>query len=142
METVNTIIDLYKWLPEYGENSINFYSADKDTIVVIEYDTKDDLEFDYARRKIIFESCSYFMKSSFPGPVPNIEDISDRPSESLGDLVEFPSSQFAKKWNEHYARSGDPYSSLKYYEVSFMSENILLRVIAENVILTKEEFFN
>jgi hypothetical protein len=59
-----SVLNLYQWLPGYGENSVSVVLTDADLIVDVLYDSNSDAE---ERISLNFSKTCFFCMSSFPG---------------------------------------------------------------------------
>jgi len=137
------VVDLYEWLPEYGENSVSFHSHGKNVILTVEYDIDDSSLGEYARRNIIFESVCSFEVSTFPGIVISTDsDVDyDQPEDdrlSLGSLREYTDSKVADMWTQHFKNQ----YIVRHFQILFLSENKRFEMFAKEVIVSDEEYFS
>lgn len=128
------IIDLYEWLPTYGENSIIIESKGLELSIKIEYDVQDKPQAT-GYRELRFNMVCAFSRTAFPGiPISNINYASNVKAPSMGALIEYPSSETALAWSRHFGG----YRPVKHYQIAFLSENILVEVFAGSVTLGDE----
>jgi hypothetical protein len=125
------VVDPYDWLPGYGETGITVHSQGVDWVVEIEYD--DPSQNGLWKRDLRFNSVCCFYRASFPGP--RVLDIDYDPTADtkLGSLCEFPDSEAALAWREHFGKT----RMVKHYGIWFMSENLSIQVFAEGFALSE-----
>ncbi len=126
-----SVFDLYEWLPSYGENSVIVESKGLDLTVKIEYESEDDYQINYCRELKFTKVCAFY-RTALPGV--NILCLNnDNNSEipPMGSLIEYPESEAAKAWNQHFGDS----RQIKHFRIIFLSENILMEIFASNVAL-------
>lgn len=121
------IINPYDWLPGHGENTVEIYTKDGDLSVLIPYDS----EQGEIKKELLFRQAFAFYKSAFPGVSCLDLQSSFRDDVSMGSLVEYPDSEAARAWSQHFGGK----FNVKHYRIAFLSENILLVVFATDVIL-------
>ena len=121
------VLDPYDWLPGHGENTVEFRTQSGDLSVLIPYDS----EQGELKKELLFRQAFAFYKSAFPG-INCLNFRSSFPDEvSPGSLVEYPNSEAARAWSQHFGGK----FNIKHYRIAFMSENIFLVVFATNFIL-------
>ncbi|MHA6881639.1 hypothetical protein [Ralstonia pseudosolanacearum] len=123
------IFDLYEWLPGHGENEIKIYKEGTELFVAVAYDAMSGV----CERKLLFTSVCSFYVQAFPGPSLFKADEGEATSILRGVLVEYPESEAAVAWENHF---GSPRVA-RHYSVAFLAENILLTVIAGAVRIGK-----
>jgi hypothetical protein len=122
------VLNPYDWLPGHGENTVEIYTENGDLCVLIPYDG----EQDELKKELLFKHAVAFYKSAFPGAIDGCIDFQGAVCDvSLSSLVEFPDSEAARAWSQHF---GGQYN-IKHYMIAFLSGNILLVVFAEGFIL-------
>lgn len=140
MNTIKEIIDLYQWLPNYGENSVSFFSKGLDVILTVTYDVEDDTRGEYASRDLLFKKVCSFEKSTFPGALKSNKSITlnETPKFTLGSLVELIDSDKVNDWNTHFKDK----RVCNHFIIHFLSENMMFEIIADSVELSPIEYFN
>lgn len=123
------VLYLYEWLPGHGENSVTMRSQGLDWVVEIEYD--DVSQKGLWKRNLRFNGVRCFYQASFPGPSLLATDC--QAGNTLGSLVEYPESEAAVAWNEHFSNT----CTIKHYAIWFMSENLVIQVFAEGYSLAE-----
>jgi hypothetical protein len=123
------VLNPYDWLPGHGENTVEIHTQNGDLSVLIPYDS----EQGELKKELLFKQAFAFYKSSFPGVEDGCLDFqsSVRDDVSLGSLVEYPDSEAARAWSQHFGGR----FNVKHYRIAFLSENILLVVFATDFIL-------
>jgi len=137
--TCYTIIeDSYKWLPPYGENSIEFYSKGSDVILEIHYEEEmDDGTFIDKRKDYTFKHCVSFNIISFPGVGNSVygQDCdSSKESLPLDSLFKFNHSILAREWTKHFNFLFELYNFCQI----FTTENKMVDVVCESVSISDE----
>jgi len=122
------VFNPYDWLPGYGENSVQTFMQGMDLMVVVSYDGENGEE---QEKKIEFKGVSCFYRSSYPGPsmLGISYNVEDKEGISISRLVEFPDSEAARAWEEHYRSA----RKIKHYKWGFCAENVMLEIFAESV---------
>ena len=116
-----TLMDLYEWLPPYGETSISTRFDGNELSVDVVYDDEDSSS---ERSKTIrFTGVCSFMISLIPGV--NLSALIFENIPQSGHLVEYENSEAAKAWTEYLK-----YRQVRHYRVYFSSENRFLEVFA------------
>lgn len=118
------VLNTYDWLPGHGENSVTVSSKGLDWCVEIEYDDRAGNES--WKRELRFNGVCCFYQASFPGPL--LLAIDSQANDTLGSLVEYPESNAALVWREHF----DNRRSINHYGLYFLSENLVIQVFAES----------
>ncbi|MFC0399339.1 hypothetical protein [Paraburkholderia rhizosphaerae] len=121
------IFNPYEWLPGYGESDVTFRTEGGDLVVTVAYDGENGL----CERELCFTSVCSFYVQSFPGP--SMVDLRDGEAASIlrGALVEYPDSEAAIAWTQHYGGS----RVVRHYGIVFLAENRLLVALAEGAVL-------
>ena len=125
------VADPYAWLPKYGENSVAVHSQGLDWAVEIEYD--DASQRWSWKRELRFNGVCCFYQASFPGPGMLDVDHDTTADAKLGSLWEFPDSEAALAWREHFGTT----RTFKHYAIWFMSENSVIEIVAEGFALAE-----
>jgi len=126
------ILDLYDWLPGYGENAVRTSKAGPHLSVVVEYEGQDGkLE----RKEFLFQDTVAFYQAASPGPLLLDLKFSDKGDQFLSSLVEYPDSEAALAWVQHFEKFGHYSRVVKHYRIFFTAENIQLMVFAQSVIV-------
>jgi inactivated superfamily I helicase len=117
-----TVLDIYKWLPDYGENAISVTLESSNLIINILHDSvnesnEDGLAINFSN------TCSFFF-SSFPGI--DTTCINYVKYQELGNLVEFQDSDAANKWSSQL----NFLDKIRHYQILFLSENKRIDVFA------------
>jgi hypothetical protein len=121
------ILDPYDWLPGYGENAIALQTEGTDLLVAISYDGENGP----SERELQFKGvCSFYMQT-FPGPSMLQEMPVDATPLLRGLLVEYPDSNVALSWRNHFGGL----RKLRHFSIAFSAENRLLVVVADSVFL-------
>lgn len=121
------VINPYDWLPGHGENSIELYTHGADLSVVVLYDG----ERGELKKELLFKHTVAFYKAAFPGPSMLNMQCSVKSIASMSSLTEYPDSEAAQAWREHFEDLFD----IKHYSMRFLSENVTLVVFATSVVL-------
>jgi hypothetical protein len=121
------VLNPYDWLPGHGENTVEIRTQSGDLSVLIPYDS----EQGELKKELLFRQAFAFYKSAFPGVSCLNLQTSVRDEVAVGSLVEYPDSEAARAWSQHFGGR----FNVKHYRIAFMSENILLVVFATNFIL-------
>lgn len=131
-----SILDTYEWLPGYGENSISIESKGVDLVIRVEYDVEGRVQ-EACYRELRFNMTCAFSRTVFPGiPIFNTDYNSNVNTPAMGALIEYPDSEAARAWEIHFGG----YRNVKHYKIAFLSENVLVEVFAENMMLSDEVF--
>lgn len=126
-----SILDPYEWLPTYGENAVSVESKGLALVIKIEYEMEDEYQTIYCR-ELRFDMVCAFCRTAFPGiSTLNIDYDKNIKAPSIGVLTEYPNSEAASAWNNHFRGS----RQIKHYKIVFLSENILMEIFADNVTL-------
>lgn len=126
------VLNLYDWLPPYGESGVRYWSDRMDWIVEIEYDADDIASEGVKRRELRFQGVCAFYKQSFPGPfLLRINHGEGGVAPELGSLIEYPESDAAVAWTRHFGAR----RLIKHYRIIFLAENTLVEVFAEGFAL-------
>jgi len=129
-----SIFDLYEWLPSYGENSVTVESKGLDLTIKIEYDSENEYQKNHCR-ELQFDKVCAFYRTAFPGvSILNLDYDKNAESPPMGALIEYPESEAAYAWNQHFGAS----RQIKHYKIIFLSENIIVEIFASNVVLGDE----
>lgn len=120
-------LDLYEWLPGHGENTVAMRTEGADLIVAVAY----DCDVAIRQRELRFASVCSFYSQVFPGPSMLGLDGGEAALLLRGVLVEYPDSEAAIAWNQHFRDS----RKVRHYSVAFLAENRLLVVLANAVSL-------
>src|SRR5262249_15567121 len=115
---------IYDWLPGYGETSVAVRATSSDAVIEVIYD--DPSGTGALKREIQFGRVCCFYQASFPWPT--TMPIVLEPRATLGALVEFPESDAARQWTEHFGAG----RVVKHFGVWFLSENLTIQVFAES----------
>jgi len=128
------ILNPYDWLPGFGESKVCFYSAGLDVIVDISYERAGAGadETLLVRRELRFKNVSHFLKLPFPA-IDFFQFAGDASEFALGALTEFRRSDLLSLGGVSF-ESG----RIKHFSIQFLSENLSLHVIAEEVSLSEE----
>jgi hypothetical protein len=126
------ILDPYDWLPGHGENAVRTSQCGPHLSVVVEYDGKNGKP---DKKEFIFEKTAAYCQAAFPGPLSLDLTFSVKGDQFLSSLVEYPDSEAALAWVQHFEKFGHYSRIVKHYRIFFMAENIQLIVFAQNVIL-------
>ena len=121
--------ELYDWLPGYGENQVSVFSNGGEATIDVEYG--DRLGEGVWKRAIQFIGVCCMYRASFPGPT--ALPIALEPGTSLGSLVEFPASEAARAWADHFGGS----RPIRHFGVWFLADNSTIQVFAENFSVTE-----
>lgn len=121
------VLNPYDWLPGHGENTVEIHTQSGDLSVLIPYDS----EQGELKKELQFKQTFAFYKSAFPGVSCLDLQSSIRDDVSMGSLVEYPDSEAARAWTQHFGGR----FNIKHYRIVFMSENISLVVFATDFIL-------
>lgn len=121
------ILNPYDWLPGHGENAVEIRTQRGDLSVLIPYDG----EQGELKKELMFKQAFAFYKSAFPGVSCLDLQSSLRDEVPIGSLVEYPDSEAARAWSQHFGGKFD----VKHYRIAFLSENILLVVFATDFTL-------
>lgn len=122
-----TVLDPYDWLPGYGESGVELCTQGADLSVIISYDG----ESGELKKELLFRHAVAFFKAACPGPSMLDMKCSVSCAASMSSLIEYPDSEAAKAWRDHFQGLFD----IKHYSIFFMSENVILVVFAEDVVL-------
>lgn len=126
------VLDLYNWLPPYGETRVKMHSEGLSYIVEIEFDSENACSGSDLKIKLIFESVCSFYKAASPGAnVKNIEYGKPADDSSLGTLMEYPNSKVALAWQRHFGG----HQEVKHYKIVFLSANVVIEILAKGVIM-------
>lgn len=120
-------LDLYDWLPPYGENSVSLFNEGLMLSLSINYDGENSI----LSRKLIFEGVCNFYQASFPGLYTlNISHVDDKVCLA-GAVIEYENSEAARFWSQHLNGR-----DIKHFRVIFLSENVQFEIFASQVKLT------
>lgn len=121
------IFNPYDWLPRHGENAVEIHAQNGDLSVLIPYDG----ERGELKKELLFRQAFAFYKSAFPGVACLDLHSSIRDDAPIGSLVEYPDSEAARRWSQHFGRR----YQVKHYRIAFLAENVLLVVFASDLVL-------
>ncbi|QYD71071.1 hypothetical protein KZJ38_18435 [Paraburkholderia edwinii] len=121
------ILDPYEWLPGYGESGVKIRTEGTELVVTVAYDGETGL----CERELRFTSVCSFYVQVFPGPSMLGIDKGDAAPILQGALVEYPDSEAAIAWAQHFGGS----RVVRHYSIAFLSENLLLIAFAGGVTL-------
>ncbi|WP_156526490.1 hypothetical protein [Cupriavidus gilardii] len=125
------VFDLYEWLPAYGENAVLLSNTGHELTVSIDYDGDNGGVY---RRELIFEATCFFCQAAMPGPYMLDLDHESKPTpSSLGALVQYPDSEAALVWRQHFGDARE----VNHYRIFFLSENLMLEVLAKSAALNE-----
>ncbi|UPG89472.1 hypothetical protein L2Y96_19060 [Luteibacter aegosomaticola] len=133
-----SIINLYDWLPGYGESEVRaaMEGADLRLSVLYEKEVDDDLRI--MKIDLIFVRARMFLKQSFPGGW-MFESIAAENLIELGHVSEYVVSDFVQRFLEkqraafHYAPT-----DVRHFNVQFLYENIEFHILASDVLVGEE----
>lgn len=128
------VLDLYQWLPSYGENSVTCIYKDGNLNVEILYDSNNsDSE---EKKTIVFKHACFFSCSSFPGV--EMMDIKYGDIGNTGGLNEFAVSTGKDLWSAHYRHLG--IDDIRHFFILFLAVNKRIEVFAaEFYVINVEE---
>jgi hypothetical protein len=115
------VVDLYDWLPTYGETRVEFVARELTLQVEVFYDSASGSE---EKKKLVFGGVCAFFVSSVPGV--ELLRFQYEGTDASGALVEFENSEAARMWRE-----SAPWRSTRHYQVFFLAANMRLEVFAE-----------
>lgn len=126
------VLDIYNWLPPYGETTVQMHSTESDYVVEIEFDSENARSGPDLKIKLIFKSVCSFYKAAFPGA----EIIAIKYGKFINDsdihcLVEYPNSEVASAWEKYFGKD----RKVKHYSIFFLSANLMLEVFATEFIM-------
>jgi hypothetical protein len=121
------VVDLYEWLPPYGETSVSLRTEGLTLEVNIFYGYSSDGPEKLRKKTLAFTSVSSFAMASFPGVATTA--IRREGSTVDGSLVEFTDSEAARQWQKHWSRSTKP---VRHFHLIFLAQNRQLEVFAED----------
>jgi hypothetical protein len=125
--SAEVLINLYDWLPPYGETKVRL-SCDGlllDVDVFFDSTERDELE----KKTLRFRNTCFFSLSSSPG-VDMCRYSCDMNLAASGALIEFQKSDAVEAWQEHF---GIGTREIRHFQLFFLSENKRLDVLAEDV---------
>jgi hypothetical protein len=123
------VLNLYDWLPAYGESRITIRSHGLEWVVGIVYD--DPSSSGLLMRELVFHRVCCFYEQSFPGP--RLLCVDPNQGEHLGSLVEYPESEAALAWSQHWGGS----RVVRHYSLVLLSENLAIEVFATEFALSE-----
>lgn len=121
------VLDPYDWLPGHGENGVELRTQGSDLSVVVPYDG----ESGELKKELFFRHAVAFYVAACPGPGMLNMQSAVSCAASMSSLIEYPDSESAKAWRDHF----EGRFFFKHYRIFFMSENTILVVFAEGVVL-------
>jgi hypothetical protein len=121
------VLDFYDWLPSYGENGVTIRSDGSNWTVEIAYEEESSLKL--LKRELLFQGVCCFYCSAFPGPP--MLGIRLQAGDNLGALLEYPDSDAATAWKDHFGGERD----VRHYVLWFLSENLTIQAFARDVVL-------
>ncbi len=123
------VLDLYDWLPSYGETKMSLKFEELTLSVDIFYDS--DLSTELEKKTIYFTGVCDFLVSSTPGV--DITCFKYEPWNSLGCIVEFTNSEAAELWKKHFKPNE---RQIKHFHFYLLSVNQQIEVFAENCFIS------
>lgn len=133
-----SVVDLYEWLPGYGESAVSIASEGSSLRVTVRYERDCEEEMQLMERDLIFIYSPVFLRHSFPGDF-LFEMTGGTDGFTVGHLSEFGFSEFCQAYGVSqsiYSPSRLP--EVKHYSVQFLAENLGLHILASGVELGPE----
>lgn len=120
------MLDLYEWLPPYGETAVSLRCEGLELMVEISYDVESSGVTTLEKRTVRFTGVCAFYVAASPGvDLTRVEYSEVTPS---GAVVEFVDSEAAHMWQDSLGHRQRP---IRHYQVFFLAENRRLEVFAE-----------
>lgn len=121
------VLNLYEWLPPYGETSVSFRMPEAHLEVDVFYDYRSEGPTQLRKKTLIFTQVCFFMVSSSPGVLMSRSDCEGPAAD--GSLMEFTDSEPARLWQRHF---GGNRNRIRHFCLFFLAENRRLEVLAED----------
>ena len=133
-----SVVDLYEWLPGYGESAVSVTADGTNLRVIVRYDRDTEGEAQLMERELLFIFAPVFLRHPFPGIfIFEMQAGADR--LSLGHLSELGFSEFCQAYVSSQAiNSLSSLPKVRHYTVQFLAENVALDVLASGVQLGPE----
>lgn len=133
-----SIINLYNWLPGYGESEVVAKMEKMDLRLTIRYEKEIEDETRIMAMDITFVRARMFLKQPFPGGwiFDSIDAVS--PIE-LGHVSEYVVSEFIQRFLDKQ-RSTFRYAptDVRHFTVQFLYENMEFHILASDVFIGDE----
>jgi hypothetical protein len=128
-----SVVDLYEWLPGYGESGISVTTDGLNLRVTVGYEREGTSEVDLMQRELTFIYAPVFLRHPFPGNF-MFEMAGGADGLRLGHLTEFGFSEFCQTYIESQRLfSPSTLPEVRHYAVQFVAENVGLHVLASSV---------
>ena len=122
------VLNLYDWLPPYGETKVIFKLEGSDLAAQIQYDSPDKTA--ELQKIILFKEVYSTLITSVPGV--KVTAIEYSKADLSGGLVEYQESEAALNWTQQLAWRKSP---VRHFQLFFQSENRKLEVFAGGFVL-------
>jgi hypothetical protein len=128
-----SVVDLYEWLPGYGESSVSVAADGTNLRVTIRYERDGGNEAQLMERELSFIFAPVFLRHPFPGSF-LFEMTGSADGLTLGHLSEFEFSEFRQAYVVSLPiHSPSRLPEVRHYAVQFLAENLGLHVLASGV---------
>lgn len=125
------VLDLYDWLPPYGETAVSFRSEGLELVVELAYDQEGPGETSSGQLAIRFSGVCGFSVISSPGL--ELSRVKYDNIDVSGALVLYPDSEAGRLWQ---GVLNHRQQSIQHYQIFFLAENKRLEVFAEEFQVT------
>jgi hypothetical protein len=146
------IMNLYDWLPSFGESEVNFRSNDLNVIIEVTYEKEKIADgvrqgevYD-VKRELIFTDVVFFHKSTYP--TLNFLDVhydaksdmgNNKSSQLMGTLAEFGKSEYVELYSQYWhIEYGREAPKLKHYNLKFNEVEMSFHILARGFELSGE----
>jgi len=126
----HSVLNLYEWLPSYGETKVSFRAEGSELTVDIFHDSKSDKSI-AVKRTLSFTGVCCFFVTVIPGVA--FTQFEYERADNSGALIEFENSEAARKWQKQLPWRETP---IRHFQLFFASLNQQVEVFAENFHLT------
>jgi hypothetical protein len=125
------LLNLYSWLPSYGENAVKCIFKEGDLYIEIYYDS-DSANIEQ-KKILIFKMACYYSFSSIPGV--NISSIKYDELADIGAVNEYKVSSAKDLWSLQFSSAK---VFIRHFCIYFSSENKRLEVFAEDFTISDQ----
>ncbi len=124
------IVDLFEWMPPYGENSVAVVISDDTVKLEISFDETNNA----STKTLSFGRTRYFSKGSFPG-VGRVELTHPYKLDEFrsGSVIEIEDSTLAREWNEFCDDNGLANEGLRHFILFLTETGSVFHFVSEGV---------
>lgn len=123
-----SVCDLYSHLPPYGESTVDIDCKQLNLVITIAYKSVEIKPDPDRKINLKFSDVSSFYEAAYPGVnIMNIEYDYPINSSDRGSLIEYPDSEAAIAWRQHF----EGHFRINHYQIIFLASNIKIEVFAE-----------